>query len=914
MPDYNSEQSLEYLAHQLAFNHFKVSSYDLEFSEHKKTLYTPRMLYQTVFDHTELGAIKILNHRNDVQTPSRNILVIGAGASYNAFEDIPLAIKAQEKILDEIIITKQVPIQYEDGAISSVYKELSFYYFIEYYKRWDKNQCDISPLTNLKENEEDPLNDIDINRYLRDELINEDSFLSGLGDKYLSELRKSRLIRSIYRVDERVDFETSLNILSNILPVAQIRRSIQKLYQVRHGPTLFYHIVAHLFKHRFIDIIINFNFDELLDQILDEELASNSYDKILSDGDCRLKKDVVQFDRLRQPLYIKPHGTASHKSSMRFTKDHYHELPIDMRNFIRGLLNSNEENLSKKLNLITVGFELKSIEFNELLNETLNKDSQIFSFIWHDQTKDDFKLEKMVSGRIADLEAIFEEEQRPTLYLIAHEDFKNIEYGKLRSTKGTHMSQFSPSLDNTFVKLYDHIYSLFGDHFKPRGIYKHIAISKIFGNRVFWNLTKYPIKHALPHWTKIDEEPCRHPKGYFHSSEYYKDRLLVEILISATNNQGKIDPYVLMDGTLGRFYEAYYHTKFQELTDEDEPKPDKERRTRREKIDEIATFNSLLRGVGLEEKRPFGKFDIRYLDIPKEFQKDPGGKADPSAIDGIIDTILKRFLRDEDGVFSPTLRRYFQYVSSPSLGVQDEFVRGLSDTFKHIFFSDNTKIQSKTRNPRYHIFERYDITDSLSTELSNKLNFYLALVEGGVNTICSCVDFGTRVFNFLDMLFERNVKVYLILQKMVEDENKNAYLHNWQIFFRNAQRSNPSFFIDKYGKEIKSRKIWFIRNVKCLFVPVNDHKFHINMFLNLDKHRITASDVNPDFVERSIYYYKFGLGQEIDPVRLIEPSNKGFVLDKFIEISREALALDINRSAKNRWVFIDEGSNQAPKD
>ena len=42
---------------------------------------------------------------------------------------------------------------------------------------------------------------------------------------------------------------------------------------VRYYPGLAYEILAHLMKHGFIDAIINFNFDEVLDQAIEDELG-----------------------------------------------------------------------------------------------------------------------------------------------------------------------------------------------------------------------------------------------------------------------------------------------------------------------------------------------------------------------------------------------------------------------------------------------------------------------------------------------------------------------------------------------------------------------------------------------------------------------------------------------------------------
>ena len=67
------------------------------------------------------------------------------------------------------------------------------------------------------------------------------------------------------------------------------------------------------------------------------------------------------YGRFRAPLYVKPHGTASHKSSMRFTRGDYFLLPENMRQLLLECLTRTD------VTMIVIGFGMQSEEFSRLI-------------------------------------------------------------------------------------------------------------------------------------------------------------------------------------------------------------------------------------------------------------------------------------------------------------------------------------------------------------------------------------------------------------------------------------------------------------------------------------------------------------------------------------------------------------------
>lgn len=160
-----------------------------------------------------------------------------------------------------------------------------------------------------------------------------------------------------------VDFETRLVALcQRPEDERKVRDKISERFCQRHPSLIAYELIAHLLKHRYLDAVISFNFDELLDQSLDDELGRAEYVRVLSERDCRAVEqdpDSPQY----APLYIKMHGTASEPESLRFTRDAYYLTPKPIIDMVEKLLDTEH------LVLVNVGCRLASFDFQYLLRE-----------------------------------------------------------------------------------------------------------------------------------------------------------------------------------------------------------------------------------------------------------------------------------------------------------------------------------------------------------------------------------------------------------------------------------------------------------------------------------------------------------------------------------------------------------------
>jgi hypothetical protein len=191
-----------------------------------------------------------------------------------------------------------------------------------------------------------------------------DQLASGLIEKFnigqaSVEAERDRLER-ITAVDPS-EFEAQLSAIGQTLGNSRrVRAAISDLYRVRQPTVLAYELLAHLLKHRFIDAIISMNFDELLDQSLDDELGIGEYARIVSDRDCvNANSDVFSPDYI--PLYIKLHGTASEPESLRFTRESYYDSPVQVGTEAARLFQVPE------CVVLNIGFGMASFDLHRLL-------------------------------------------------------------------------------------------------------------------------------------------------------------------------------------------------------------------------------------------------------------------------------------------------------------------------------------------------------------------------------------------------------------------------------------------------------------------------------------------------------------------------------------------------------------------
>ena len=122
-------------------------------------------------------------------------------------------------------------------------------------------------------------------------------------------------------------------------------------------PQLGYELIAHLLKHRFIDHVITFNFDEVLDEAIRSELTDDDFVCVTSDHH-------VPATGNDKPHLIKLHGTLSQPETIRFTPDRTATLPEHMVEVLdRIIFHPARAAESQVIRLISLGYAWKDRDF-----------------------------------------------------------------------------------------------------------------------------------------------------------------------------------------------------------------------------------------------------------------------------------------------------------------------------------------------------------------------------------------------------------------------------------------------------------------------------------------------------------------------------------------------------------------------
>lgn len=288
------------------------------------------------------------------------------------------------------------------------------------------------------------------------------------------------------------EFETQLLAFSKF-GGSELVSELKSIFYRRYYSSQTYEILSHLLKHRFVDAIVNFNFDELLDQAIEDEVTQGSYTKVITDGDLSGDiKNIFNGDlRLKAPLYIKPHGTASHGSSLRFTREAYFLLPPSIKELLSSVL------ANTPTTLLVIGFAMNSVEFNQIVELAANNDFEIYI--------------------IDPVKSVVENIPKSV---------ENI----------NHISPDVHGLGGLVSHLWDLTRAKFKDTKVPRGILRHQLISKLFSEKVDY----------------LNPEKSR-----VQLRQYLRDRTIIEIAMTIAKTKGFVNIEQLASNRAGRYFRYY---------------------------------------------------------------------------------------------------------------------------------------------------------------------------------------------------------------------------------------------------------------------------------------------------------------------------------------------------------------------
>jgi hypothetical protein len=630
-----------------------------------------------------------------------------------------------------------------------------------------------------------------------------------------------------------LSFEERLFLLLHFYTEDEVRNTLQSLFDLKTVPVFFYEYIAHLFKNRFIDAVINFNFDEVLDQALEEEIGPGQFSTIISDGDCRKYESYINDYRLKVPLYIKPHGTMSNIGSMRFTKEHYLEIPQGVETLIEELflghaLTPVKHEIKKDvefsiLNLYVFGFEMASIEFTEIIHrvaiEKINDP--------------DFKINVF----------FFE-------YDVKEKNEKESKVLKKYVERLDHIGRINNSFKNIFVKIISlhEILEIRDNEMNLNiGFPKYLKCPLAF---TIWHLQQkienhftaiYPLKKLTRHKLLIDifsekynsNQSRDEIRSYFSGTEYYQKRLLFELVVVCLKNKGYIQVKESLNqkNRIGIYYELYK-----------------------------ATF--------LKNKYNLSPLSIYdFLNTLCLNSKDVSFSDDLFCLQNNILDIIKRngneilncgeIIREWEGIIS---KRWKIDRTRLDFDIKELFnaLTANVSQLSSILYSDSVNIypefNSSINNLYYGITAAYIVT----TNFSMMVNFRNMFLE----------ETKQNKWNYLFMVGERGknlVDAFEALSSFPEDERERI---------KPILKGKSIILIlssDTDLEKLKALCVMFDINLYVSFLPYYAHNRHLQIFTN-----INADNVNFEIssFKKAIFFYKKGFSNNINAYLLKQSSDK----------------------------------------
>jgi hypothetical protein len=632
------------------------------------------------------------------------------------------------------------------------------------------------------------------------------------------------------REETELSFETRLTLYSKFYSSEAVRDKINEIFNLKCFPSLFNEILAHLLKNRFIEAVINFNFDETFDQALAEEIGSGQLNKVISDGDCIDYAELLDDDRLKIPLYIKPHGTFSEKSSLRYTKEQYVDIPSDIEGLMLKLFNGdiwnkkhNFKNQFDELNLVICGFEMESVEFNKSLKTTLTdfacfntvlsqieseigsnhnirrKKLNIYFFqyqkdqeyvednkkipldrIKEDLTPSDFSIKKSYEEKKEKIYEIIKNQLSLNKHtnldpiFIENSTFTKFEIENVLNLNIINTDDNDKNLNRQIEDLFEKISSFYNSTiFEPRKTFRHKLVQDFFLGKINSVNKKYKFNSN-----------GKEKKKYFDTKEYFLDRLKFEIIIVAYKNGGAIQLEESLKSTnrIGMYYDYYYNC----------PKRSKSISEILKSLNFLPRKMALNRGIFFIDKKELkNQFEILYKKLNKPKSEDIGDKLDP--------------IKNSRGI------NLYPNFSDPSLHIFE----GISK--KNIVTTDLAFHDIKTKG-----FNNSDIVLIINDDYRGLSGYQESMKKCD---ICS-----------------------IIVPKI--SDNKNEYKTDKDYIKENNLKCPASKKIDE------------------LYLPFNEHSRHMLVFLKLNKLEV-------DFNKSSaIYYYKRGLNNNVNVINFEASKNK----------------------------------------
>ncbi len=195
---------------------------------------------------------------------------------------------------------------------------------------------------------------------------------------------KIRLYSELSNNEIPYTFEEVLSVYQKVLGSEEAIQLLKEHFHISEENfpnktliTLFNECLAHLAREHLVDFVVTFNFDELLEHSIKEDIGPNSYVNIMSpaefkwadihglfDSSSRGYSNPEQRDAYRgcyrsKLWLLKPHGTISHENTLRHLIQQVWQFETEKENVLKRIF--------KNSHIVVVGYSLSAADLHRIL-------------------------------------------------------------------------------------------------------------------------------------------------------------------------------------------------------------------------------------------------------------------------------------------------------------------------------------------------------------------------------------------------------------------------------------------------------------------------------------------------------------------------------------------------------------------
>ncbi len=205
-----------------------------------------------------------------------------------------------------------------------------------------------------------------------DDLYDELSHVVGYPDPNFPDIRKLLEQRAtVEQLTDAIQRSRRLRAVAQEAVATKYRGHLES-DEFEHPPHLGYELAAHWLRHGYVDHIISFNFDNLLDVAIRNEFHDEGCEIIASEH------DLSQSPNPNQPKVIKIHGTVESPDTLRFSLNDTRTLDLTMRRYLDELVFPAES--KRQVNFVSFGYSWQDLNIATWLHSRERRIAKIFVF------------------------------------------------------------------------------------------------------------------------------------------------------------------------------------------------------------------------------------------------------------------------------------------------------------------------------------------------------------------------------------------------------------------------------------------------------------------------------------------------------------------------------------------------------